>query len=588
MKHVKNLMYAIRPIWKTNKVFIILNFLLVFINIPKRLLNVYIIKYIVDAAAYNQKYSSIFIMGIMFLCLELIIFIIDNLVSKYYNAPVREKIRMNLKKNIYKKATEIDISSYDNNEFYNKYVKALNASDDTSFKVFETILEFLNAVISVLTLTSVVIIQSPILILSAFTGVSISLIFNFVNGKKVYEHKNEKSIIDRRLSYINRVFYLQQYAKDLRTSEIKDVLICDFNNNTDANIRLEKKYSLKYAILNISSDGILSISDMFMWLYIAYQIYIGVLKPGDFMALSNAVWQLTHQIKKVFKIFPKFYEHSLFIDNIKSFEEYKSQLTCTNNRLITLDKFNIRFQDVSFEYNERVRVLKKLSFEIESNKKIGIVGYNGAGKSTLIKLLIRLYDPIKGKILLNGYNYMDYDISKLRSLFAVVYQDYQYYAYSIAENVLMRKVENIEDENLVIRALTEVGLYNKVSNLIDGIYTVMSKEFSDNGVIFSGGELQKLSIARAIVKDTPVIIMDEPSSALDPISESEIINLCFNLFKNKILIIISHRLSMTKDMDEILVLENGEIVERGTHNHLLKLGGRYSKMWEAQCEKYIN
>lgn len=245
--------------------------------------------------------------------------------------------------------------------------------------------------------------------------------------------------------------------------------------------------------------------------------------------------------------------------------------------------------NVCFSYNNKETkndILNNISFSIQTREKMAIVGHNGAGKSTLVKLLLRLYDPAQGAILLNGYDYRKYNINHLRSLFAVVFQDYQHYSFTIAENILLRKVESEKDVNLVNCALQKVGLYKKVASTPLGINTQLTKNFDNNGILLSGGELQKLAIARALVQDTPIIIMDEPSSALDPLSEREIADLLTQLFINKIIIIISHRLSLTKDCDKIAVVDNGRIIEVGNHKELIALNGKYASMWNAQSKQY--
>ena len=169
---------------------------------------------------------------------------------------------------------------------------------------------------------------------------------------------------------------------------------------------------------------------------------------------------------------------------------------------------------------------------------------------------------------------------------AVVFQDFQHYAYSIAENVLMRPVRDDADRERVRTVLAQVGLLDKIDGFANGIDAHVTREFSDDGELFSGGELQRLAIARALAKDAPVVVMDEPSSALDPIAEREVADLMATVFADKICIVVSHRLSMTRDADCILVMDDGRIAERGTHDDLMGLDGLYAELWRSQAEKY--
>ena len=235
-----------------------------------------------------------------------------------------------------------------------------------------------------------------------------------------------------------------------------------------------------------------------------------------------------------------------------------------------------------FSYGTAPFCIRDVSFSLERNKILALVGPNGAGKSTLVQLLLRLYEPASGKVLINGTDYRLYDPAAYRRCTAAVFQDYHYYAYTIAENILMRTPAGAEDEKLVIEALQKVRLYDKVSALPKGIYSVLTKEFDGEGILFSGGELQRLSIARALAKNAPVLALDEPSSALDPLAEAELQTIVREVCSDKLVIVISHRLSMTKMADHILLLENGRIVEEGSHSSLLQLNGKYAELWYAQ------
>lgn len=230
--------------------------------------------------------------------------------------------------------------------------------------------------------------------------------------------------------------------------------------------------------------------------------------------------------------------------------------------------------------------MNEIEFEVRKGQSLAIVGHNGAGKSTLVKLLLRFYDPDKGRIALNGIDIRQFKICELRNCFSVVFQDFQIYSYTVAENILMRIPDNELDEQLVWDALKKVKLDEKIRMLQNGIHTYITKELDEHGVMFSGGEMQRLAIARAIVKDAPIIILDEPSSSLDPLAEAEISEILFEQFNDKIVVIISHRLSMTKNAGHIVVLDDGKIVEQGNHNELIQCDGVYAKMWDSQAKKY--
>ena len=247
----------------------------------------------------------------------------------------------------------------------------------------------------------------------------------------------------------------------------------------------------------------------------------------------------------------------------------------------------LEIKDISFKYplGEK-NSLNHLSMTLSKGEKIAIVGDNGGGKTTLIKQLLRFYNPSEGEILYNGVNLKDYNESSIRKQYSIVYQDFQIYALTVAENVLMRKLRGKEDEEIVRKALASVGLLEKVDSLKDGIYTKVTREFDREGATFSGGENQRLVIARVFASNASVYVLDEPTSSLDPLSEERINKL---ILKNtdKTMIIIAHRLSTVVDADKIYLIRNGSIVEEGTHSELMSLGGRYYEMFTTQTELYL-
>ena len=238
----------------------------------------------------------------------------------------------------------------------------------------------------------------------------------------------------------------------------------------------------------------------------------------------------------------------------------------------------------SFRYdNSDSWVLRHINMKIQAQSKTAIVGYNGAGKSTLVKLLMRLYDPTEGEILLNGRNIKDYDVEEYRHSFGTLFQDFQIYAASLGENVKMGLVDS-GDEAAVREALKTAGIAGNFC----GLSVPLLREYDKNGRLVSGGEAQKIAMARAFLKDPHTYILDEPSSALDPISEYNLNQTLFELSKNRTVIFISHRLSTTCMAEQIYMMEQGRIIEEGTHEELLEKGGRYAEMFEKQAEKYRN
>ena len=243
-------------------------------------------------------------------------------------------------------------------------------------------------------------------------------------------------------------------------------------------------------------------------------------------------------------------------------------------------------KNVSFRYyGTENNVLKNINITIHSGEKIAIVGYNGAGKTTLTKLLMRLYDVTEGEILLNGINIKEYSIKDYREYFGAVFQDYKLFAGTVSENVMMDTVKE-SDKPVILNSLEQSGFSEKLNSFPDKEDTMLTREFDKKGTGLSGGEAQKVAIARVFAKDCKVIILDEPSSALDPVSEYNLYHSMLNAAGEKSVVFVSHRLSTTRIADRIYMFEKGEIIERGSHDELMELNGKYAQMFNLQAEKY--
>lgn len=590
-RSIRNLFYMVKPIWQVSPMYVIISVLYTFENIPSRLLNVMIVKYIVDAAAAGRAFGTIVMTGLGFLGMEFFLLALKRIVIDWYKTPKESEIRAAIKQKLFDKIKNFDMENFDDKEFYDRYTLAFGTADDTAFKVFNTLIKLLASVIAASTLLTYMVSLSPLVIVAVLVSSAVSLASSFVLNKYKVRCKKERIGCERKIDYVSGIYSARSNAADIRMGSITQLLDRFFDKAYKEKIALEKRYGRKYTFLNFLFESPLDISDMFMWLYIAHQIIIGVLGTGDFMSLSNAAWSLQQQIRNVFNVFPKLYEYSLDIENILVLDSYRSKLESTSNVPVRAKKaLEIRVRNLSFSYPAKtkkgIEIVKNINFDIKPGEKVALVGHNGAGKSTIVKLILRFYDPTHGSIYLNGRAYNAYNLQDLRGLFSTVFQDYQYYSFSIAENILLRSPRDRNDIEVVESALREVGLYDKVHNMPLGVHTQLTKLFDNDGMLLSGGELQKLAIARAIAQDTPIIIMDEPSSALDPLSEREIADILTKVFKDKIVFIISHRLSLTKNCDKIMVIDHGDIVEQGRHEELTAYGGKYAQLWEAQARDY--
>lgn len=249
---------------------------------------------------------------------------------------------------------------------------------------------------------------------------------------------------------------------------------------------------------------------------------------------------------------------------------------------------DIEFSGVTFRYGGAdTDTLRGIDLKIKQGERVAVVGYNGAGKTTLVKLMMRLYDPSSGIITLGGRDIREYDLKSYRNIFGVVFQDYKQFALSVAENVLGRPMRD-GDEAIVEDALRRAGIWDKISELPDGIYTQMTREFSEDGLLLSGGQSQMLAIASVYAHGSPIVILDEPSSALDPLAERELYRQMYSACEGKTMIFISHRLSSAVSADKVVLVEDGVVRECGSHEELMRLDGKYAEMFRAQAESYTD
>jgi len=417
-------------------------------------------------------------------------------------------------------------------------------------------------------------------------SMSITLLFNFKINKRWMRQHEELMPHSRRADYIKRVFYLADYAKDLRMGDMKDMLYEDYAESEELEKSITKKHArplffLRY-LRNIFWDVIPF--DCAYMTYLLYQtLILNNLMYSELFALYRSVSNLQYDLTWMTNLLPEFQQHALYIGKIRTFLETENTLPDEGSAAVPQEGA-LSLTDVSFAYpNVEEDTLKGISMTIPHGAKVAFVGYNGAGKSTLVKLLMRLYDPNNGSIRYGEHALPDYPLDNYRARVAALFQDYQIIAATLAENVTMG---DEMDEERVLDVLHKVGFDDVLATLPLGIHTPLTKEFDESGVNLSGGEAQKIAIARVLYSNAQVLILDEPSSALDPIAEYRLNETIRELANDKTVIFISHRLSTTRMADTIFMLENGTVIEQGSHDELMAYGGKYAEMFTLQAEKY--
>lgn len=420
---------------------------------------------------------------------------------------------------------------------------------------------------------------------------SISILVNNWNEKWINTNKEKWFKIDTKLDYLSTQSSSLKNAKDVRLYNIKNWFIDTFNHLTSLRQNWLKKELKIYYLVNISERILTAIKYVVAYLVVFQQLKNGlditkfIMIIGLILGVDNWVTIIFDNIKylQLNNITINNSRTALEIDNDSSTEKIPTALF---NKIPIQKTYELKFENVSFSFPEsNTKIFDKFNLTINKGEKLAIVGINGAGKSTLIKLMCGLYKPTEGTIYLNGVDINTYKIEEYFRLFSIVFQDFQVLALSIAENISCCTKEKT-DYDKINKCIELSGLSDVVYKLKDGTNTNMLKELDKNGTIFSGGQVQKLMIARCLYKDSPIIVLDEPTSALDALAESEIYEKYNSLINQKTSVFISHRLSSTKFCDRIIVLNNGRIIEEGSHDDLLKNNGNYAHMFSVQSSYY--
>lgn len=490
------------------------------------------------------------------------------------------------------KVVSMDLMCYDCDTYYDDFVVAAAQLEEIVSTAIFDLAQMGRNVIAILVLSGLITAIDSVIAVFPILGFVINVISRFRIMKLEYDFDVKKKTIMRRANYSKRVFYQPEYAKEIKLSHIEVPLEKQFHQTVDETTAAAKKYGIPIALWSLVNwITVFTFLSMFcVPLYLGYMALV-VRKSalGDVAALNNAQSSVRNQLDAVNYCIDRIQRAGLFCERFRRFMDYESKI---EGALGTVDVpqsvGTLEIKNMSFRYEGADRdTLKNISMRIEAGQKVALVGENGAGKSTFTKLLMRLYDVTEGSICYGGPDIRHYSTDAYRNLFGSVFQDYQIYAATVQENVMMNELLE-EEADKASAALEQSGFLERLKTLPAGLTTLLTREFDEKGVQLSGGEAQKVAIARLFAgkKRMQIAILDEPSSALDPRAEYELNKNIMDRTGDATVIFISHRLSTTKDADRIYMFENGEIIEQGTHQELMALNGQYAEMFRCQAKYY--
>ena len=487
---------------------------------------------------------------------------------------------------IFQKAVSVDMACFENPDFYNKYKRATEIITNDHFSEFayyfaSLIAGGLTGVFLVVYVVSI----DPRLLLILLVAVVV-VVAESIRGKIEVIKDKEMTPHKRSKDYVKRTVFLKDFAKDMRTSGIFEVMHNRFKTAVDNNRAIIRKYGIKMTVLEVIA-GLFgrALPVACAYIYASYRFVVKRnLAIADFSVIMTAMSNLKDVLNDVSNAISCLRKEAAYFGNLKEFFDYES--TVTGGSVIAGELESLEFKDVSFTYpGAKKQSLNSLNLKIDKGETLAVVGKNGAGKTTFVKLLLRFYDPDSGVILYNGRDIREYDIASLRERLATVFQDYKVFALSVSENVLCRESTEADDK-LVSASLKAAGVYDRVMSMPEKERTVFTREFDEKGIGLSGGEQQKICAARMFARQYDMAILDEPSSALDPIAEYKMYESLINATKDKTVIYISHRLSSAVLSDRIYVFEGGRVTESGTHDELMQSGGTYCEMFRLQASSY--
>jgi ABC-type multidrug transport system fused ATPase/permease subunit len=485
------------------------------------------------------------------------------------------------------KINALDISFFDNPKFYDEMLRASNDSQALQTMTWVAVRLISNVIQTIACAALLCRINLLIPILLLLLNIPSMLIDRYFI-KKNYNWQRSRATHQRKMNYYKENLKSKYSAKDVRVFNLGDYFYNNYIKLWKQWLKEKKQIMYQRSVFSSIMISVPQIGVTGVLVYIGIRILQGGLTIGDFTFYSQMSNQFTTGVAGIFSSITSIYENELKLENYKKFLKWETKLS-GGGGLAASDTVEIEFRNVSFTYPGTSRhILKDVSFKIKPYEKVALVGVNGAGKSTIIKLILRLYDPTSGGVYVNGINTKEYDIKALQKIFGVVFQDYVNYAFTIKESITLSDISNFDDIERIQESCKAAGIENIIKRFPNGLDTYLTKQFDENGEELSGGEWQKLALARAYFRESVFMIMDEPTAALDPEAEYRIFQTLTDMCRDKGAVFISHRLSSVTMADRIFVLENGRIIESGSHKDLLSQNGRYAYLFNLQAERYAD
>ena len=532
--------------------------------------------------------------GIVFLALlQLVIFATTSLLGTIRNITqqlLQNSVTMRIQLMVMEKAAELDLPFYEDPASYDLLRRAQNDSINRPVMMISTAFGLLQTALTFITMIALLIVVSPLLAAIALLSPIPAFIADTRYGWRGYTIARWGSRLLRRMQYLVTLLTTDTFAKEVKLFGLGHYFIARYRLVAEAFYGSQRRQVARRYMTGFAWGILSTIATSITYLYVALQAVAGRLTLGDLTLYTTAASSVQGSIQGILGGFSSMYEHNLYLNNL--FELMETKPTLVNRRdpvpLALPLRGEITFENVSFAYpGAAANALTDVTFTVRAGETLAVVGRNGAGKTTVFKLICRLYDPTAGRILIDGVDIRDVDPEELRRQIGAMFQDYVTYQATAAENIGLGHLPEVDDRPSITTAARRGGADELISGLPAGYDTALGKWF-DAGVNLSGGEWQKVALARAFMRKAPILLLDEPTAALDAQAEYDLFERLQSLTAGRTAVYISHRFSTVRRADRILFLEAGRLVEEGTHEELMRLAGRYAQLFRMQAAAYTD
>src|SRR5690554_785604 len=587
MKKIRNLIYLFKRSWKISKGIIFIAALKSLFFGLQPLINIAGIGIIVNSLITNLPTNEVINFILLFVGVNLAFGIIGDILD------LIEVILQRKTSNVMQMEYMEDCVNINYHYVEDKTILDLKTKSMSAHPAFflNDISKFSSYIIQFAGIVFIFAILSPYFLIALFITSFFNVVLTFRKRKKEFAFNNDRVEDEQRIEYIFDVMTGYRFAKEIRINNARGLLKEKYHNVKKNIFDKFKSFYNKIGQINTTNIIITVIQTFIMYAYFSFMVFNKDITISQYTVLLGSTTLFTSILINFFDNIASINQTIEYTDLYRDYKndvKARSDISLSNHKnklILDVDNYIVRFEEVSFTYpNTDKLVLDNISFEIKKGDRIGIVGLNGSGKTTLIKLLTRLYNPIAGRITLNGIDIRDIPLKQYSDYIGIVLQDFHLFAYTIKENIVFDQPFN---QVKFKDSIEKSGLSNFINSLDREEDTYLYKEVSDEGTELSGGNGQKLAIARVLYKDTNFLVFDEPTRFLDPIAEYDMFWQLYNIAKGKTSIFISHRLSSTEFCDKIMVLDNGKIIEYGSHEELMKSNGLYHELFLMQANQYL-